>query len=93
MDCARIPLGTGGAFDAFMIQPFRDLLWRDSANKLAKYAFDDRRLRRLNLSLARRDGCAGDRPHHPVAEAQSAAGFSRLDSPTEAPTGLIRKIL
>lgn len=43
-----------------MVQPFRDLLWRCSAYKLAKYAFDDRRLGRLKLSLTCRDGCAGN---------------------------------
>jgi hypothetical protein len=92
MDCARIPLGTGRAFDALVVQPLRDLLWGCSTHELSKHSLDDRCFVWLNLSLTGGDGCAGDRPHYPVAVAQSAARFSRLDPSSEAPTSLIREV-
>ena len=93
MDCARIPLGTGGTLDAFMVQPFRDLSWRRSAHELAKYALDDRCFDRLNFSLARRDGCACERPHDSVAVAQTTTGLSGLDSATQSAVCLHGEIL
>src|SRR5690606_3781559 len=93
VDRARTPGSSGRSGDSLLIQSPGNRLRRDAGNVFPEDAFDDGRLRRLDLPLARRDGATVQRLHHALAVTETACRLPILGAPAQSSMRLVGQVL